>query len=275
LSVYLTGINRRRIVKIESIKDECVDVRTFTFKDVFCGKADPGQFIMLWVLGVNEIPVSLSMISQKICGVTIRRTGKTTTELFKKFPSDVVGVRGPYGNGFKLIQGNTLLVGGGTGLSPLMPLAEKLNELGSSITIITGGRSQDSLIFLDRITAITANGKHRAIITTNDGSYGIKGFVTTPLRDILEEEKFDVIYACGPEAMMVEILMIAEEYSIPVQLSLERIMKCGLGICGHCVLDPLGLRVCKDGPVFDSGTLHKIEDLGKFWRDESGKKISR
>jgi dihydroorotate dehydrogenase electron transfer subunit len=273
LSAYLTDINKRRIVKIEGIKDEGIEVKTFTFKDALCGKAEPGQFIMLWVFGTNEIPVSLSMISPQICEITIRRTGKTTTELFKKSPSDLVGVRGPYGNGFKPVKGNILLVGGGTGLSPLMPLADKLNKLGSNITIITGGRTRDRLIFLDRIAAITSKGKHQAIITTDDGSYGVKGFVTMPLKDQLNKEKFDAIYACGPERMMIEVLRIADEHDVPAQLSLERVMKCGIGICGHCVLDPLGLRVCKDGPVFDSNTLHKIEDLGKFWRDESGKKI--
>jgi len=273
LSAYLTDINKRRIVKIEGIKDEGIEVKTFTFKDALCGKAEPGQFIMLWVFGTNEIPVSLSMISPQICEITIRRTGKTTTELFKKSPSDLVGVRGPYGNGFKPVKGNILLVGGGTGLSPLMPLADKLNKLGSNITIITGGRTRDRLIFLDRIAAITSKGKHQAIITTDDGSYGVKGFVTMPFKDQLNKEKFDAIYACGPERMMIEVLRIADEHDVPAQLSLERVMKCGIGICGHCVLDPLGLRVCKDGPVFDSNTLHKIEDLGKFWRDESGKKI--
>ena len=273
MSAYLTDINKRRIVKIEGIKDEGIEVKTFTFKDALCGKAEPGQFIMLWVFGTNEIPVSLSMISPQICEITIRRTGKTTTELFKKSPSDLVGVRGPYGNGFKPVKGNILLVGGGTGLSPLMPLADKLNKLGSNITIITGGRTRDRLIFLDRIAAITSKGKHQAIITTDDGSYGVKGFVTMPFKDQLNKEKFDAIYACGPERMMIEVLRIADEHDVPAQLSLERVMKCGIGICGHCVLDPLGLRVCKDGPVFDSNTLHKIEDLGKFWRDESGKKI--
>ncbi len=274
LSAYLIGVNKRRIVKILNIKDEGLNIRTFTFKDSLCSKAKAGQFVMLWVFGVSEIPISLSLISPKVCGVTVRCTGKATTELFKKSPSDLIGIRGPYGNGFKPVNGNSLVVGGGTGLSPLMPLVEKLVEKGSKITIVTGGRVRERLIFLDRIAAVCKKGENKAVITTDDGSYGIKGLPTSPLRDLFKQEKFDIVYVCGPESMMLEVLRIADEYGVPVQASLERLMKCGLGICGHCVLDPLGLRICRDGPVFDSDVLHKLDDLGEFWRDESGKKIS-
>lgn len=108
------------------------------------------------------------------------------------------------------------------------------------------------------------------LISTEDGSKGFKGLITQLTRKTLKGIKFDMILTCGPEIMMKKIFDISEE--IPFQASLERYFKCGIGICGQCCIG-MGLRVCKDGPIFDKKTLKNIEDFGVFKRDSSGKKV--
>ena len=114
---------------------------------------------------------------------------------------------------------------------------------------------------------------------TDDGSFGDKGFATDIFENLIKDldievVKNSVVYTCGPEVMMYKILQICEEKRIEMYASLERIMRCGCGLCGLCVLDPLGLLVCKDGPVFNLDNLVEIKDFGKYKRDFSGKRIS-
>ena len=107
---------------------------------------------------------------------------------------------------------------------------------------------------------------------TEDGSFGQKGVVTDPLDDLLREEKYDMIYACGPEPMIKRVFLAAEEANTPFQASLERIMRCGIGICGSCMLGKY--RVCRDGPVFSSHQLREvIDELGNYKRDFNGNKV--
>ena len=109
-------------------------------------------------------------------------------------------------------------------------------------------------------------------IATEDGSAGEKGLVTELSKQLLGEGRFDLILTCGPERMMREVVRQGLEHGVRVQASLERYMKCGFGVCGSCVLDPLGLRVCVDGPVFDGALLMKTE-FGELKRDASGARV--
>jgi dihydroorotate dehydrogenase electron transfer subunit len=227
---------------------------------------------MVWIPEVDEIPLSISIFGPGgIAGVTVKEVGDATRALCRKKESDLIGVRGPYGNGFSFLGEKALIVAGGIGVAPLAPLAEKLVERGIDVTFLLGVATRDDLVFLERIEGCLFN-KSKLIVTTEDGSYGTKGFVTDSLVELLKEEKYDIIYTCGKERMMVEVFKIAEENSIPIQASLERYMKCGIGLCGHCILDPLGLRVCVDGPVFNSEVLRKLTDFGKYKRDATGRK---
>jgi len=263
---------RIRVVPIEEVKVESGDVKTFFFRDEACLSARPGQYVMVWVPGVDEVPMSLSTINRGgLSAVTVRRVGEATEELHRKGKGDLIGVRGPLGNGFDLVRGRCLLVGGGTGVAALTPLAEELLKGGAEVSFILGGRDRERLIFLERLRELL-QGRGELIVTTDDGSYGLKGFASTWAARKMDEEHFDMIYTCGPELMMVEVFREAEKRGIPVQASLERIIKCGVGLCGSCAIG--GFRVCVDGPVFNSEQLKSIaEEFGRTRLDASGRRI--
>ena len=271
--VYPTATSHLRIVKIQEVKEESPTVKTFTFQDKLCGKAEPGQFVMVWIPGVDEIPFSLSTItSNGLTSITVAEVGEATKALHQRKLGDALGIRGPYGNGFTLASGNIMIAGGGTGLVPLMPLTEKLVKLSTKITFLLGAKTKDELLFLNRINQTLSKINAEIVATTEDGSYGLKGIVTDKAEQKLAKEKFDVIYACGPEPMMYKMFLLAEQFNMPFQASLERIMRCAIGLCGSCTIGRL--LVCKDGPVLTSEQLRTVKDeFGRFKRDFSGRKI--
>lgn len=250
-------MKKHKIVKIKKIVKENQNVKTF-FLD---GKINykPGQFIMLWIPGVDEKPYSLSYT--KPIAITVEKKGEFTEKLFKMKDGDKVGIRGPYGKGFK-IKNNALIVAGGCGYAPLAPLIEKLKKP----IIIFGCKTKNLIIFKKRFKKFKPN------ICTDDGSLGFKGFTSDLLKQILKEKKFNIVYTCGPEIMMKKVFDICEKNNIECQASLERFMFCGFGICGSCTCD--GMLVCKDGPVFNSKQLRQMKDFGKYAKLKSGKKVS-
>jgi dihydroorotate dehydrogenase electron transfer subunit len=267
------SVNRMRIVEIVGAKKENLTVKTFTFVDKLCGKAEPGQFVMVWIPGVDEIPMSLSAISPKgSTSITVNGVGEASRALNQKEKGDQIGIRGPFGNGFVPAGGNVMVVGGGTGLAPLIPLTEKLAEVADKITLMSGAKCQDNLLFLDRVDNILSELDSETIFTTEDGSYGIECVVTDQVKQKLKKENFDMIYTCGPEQMMYAMFLLAEQNNVPLQASLERIMRCAIGLCGSCQIGKL--RVCKDGPVLNSEQLRSVEkEFGKFQLDFTGKRI--
>jgi dihydroorotate dehydrogenase electron transfer subunit len=192
--------------------------------------------------------------------------GPFTKHLGKMRKGDVIGIRGPIGNGFEIKGDRLLLVGGGIGTAPIAPLAEYANNQGKKVTVVVGATTKNELLFIDRIKKTGA----KIFITTNDGSMGKKGNTTDITKKLMEEKSFDQCFACGPEIMMTKLLNQARNAGIPIQLSIERYFKCGIGICGHCAIDP-GLRVCTEGPVFTGDELGY--EFGRYHRDASGRKI--
>ena len=273
VSAYLNAVNRLRIVKIQEVKVESPTVKTFIFQDKLCAKAEPGQFIMVWIPGVDEIPFSLSTITPNgLTSITVAQVGEATKALHQRKRGDVIGIRGPYGKGFTLTEGNVMIAGVGTGLVPLMPLTEKLVKLSTKLTFLLGAKTKDELLFLDRTNKTLSKVNSEIVATTEDGSYGLKGVVTDQTEQKLAKKKFDMIYACGPEKMMHKMFSLAEQYHTPLQASLERIMHCAIGLCGSCVIGKF--RVCRDGPVLTSEQLRTVkEEFGKFKRDFRGRKI--
>lgn len=267
-----TKASNYRMVKIEDVRKETSTVRTFLFRDGLCKSAKPGQFVMIWILGTDEIPMSLSFIDASgLSGVTVENVGEATEALHEKVAGDIIGVRGPFGNGFKPVDGRVALVGGGTGIASLLPLAESLKDNASSIVFLIGFRTGE-LLLLDRLKELTSDRRHNLILATEDGSYGKKGLVTDFLEALLVKESFDMIYTCGPEPMMRKVFDIAETKHIPVQACLERIIKCGVGLCGSCVIGKH--RVCREGLVLSSEQLREIKDeFGMFRRDFDGRKM--
>jgi len=266
-------IHRPRIVRVEETKTETPSIRTLMFTDEQCSKAKPGQFAMVWIPSVDEIPMSLSYLTGKgYCGITVRTVGEATRALHMAKVGDYLGVRGPYGNGFQVSEGGkALVVGGGTGIACIAPLLEELPLRSSELAIVVGARTRSELLFLERIKKATAKAKTRLLASTDDGSYGSKALASDVAITLMENSKFDVAYTCGPEPMMKRIAEKCLKKGIPLQASLERLMKCGIGICGSCVIGRY--RVCKDGPVFDAEILRNLPEFGAFRRDASGAKI--
>ena len=271
MSELLTEANRLRTTRILDVKTESPTVKTFTFKDETCAKAVPGQFVMLWIPGVDEIPLSISGLQRDEVSVTVAKVGEATEALHTKGKNDPIGVRGPFGKGFTLKKGNVLLVGGGTGLAPLRFLTQKLLETKAKITFLMGAKTKTELLFFEEIEGLLTKYGGKLLASTEDGTYGAKGVVTDFLEEVLSNVEFEIAYACGPEPMLVKVFNAAQKYEIPLEVSLERLMRCAIGICGSCVLGKY--RVCRDGPVFNLEQLREIEDeFGKFKRDFSGKR---
>ena len=257
-----------KIVTIEKVVDETPTVRTMFFSDEIMSHVLPGQFAMVWIPGVNEIPMSV-MISQENgkAAFTVRKHGLATTELFSKKVGDKIGIRGPYGNSFTIKQGKLLLVGGGTGLVPLIRLVTFLKKT-DNVTIIMGSKTKTEVFFEVLANKLLEGTTHKVIVVTEDGSYGEKGLVTDVMKKLFHESNFDSVYTCGPEKIMHKVVQIASENNVHVEASIERMMKCGIGICGSCCFGDV--MACKDGTVFDGQTLLANKEFGYTHRNKSG-----
>ena len=256
--------NHPYICTIERVVDETPTVRTLYFHDEVLAKVLPGQFAMVWIPGVNELPMSV-MISESDdkAGFTVRKRGESSTALYNLQVGQQIGVRGPYGNSFDIKDGNILLIGGGTGLVPLMRLI-KFSKTTNKITLLMGSQKKEEVFFENIKNIFDVD----IIPVTEDGSYGEKGYVTDVLEKLLDENTYDAIYTCGPELMMYKVVKLANEKGIFVQASLERMMKCGVGICGSCCVNED--LVCRDGTVFDGQHLAKNNEFGHLQRTKSG-----
>ena len=260
--------NHPHICIIEKVVDETPTVRTIYFHDPVLANVLPGQFAMVWIPGVNELPMSV-MISEndEKSGFTVRKRGESSTALYNLQVGQQIGVRGPYGNSFDIKDGEILLIGGGTGLVPLMRLI-KFSKDTNKITLLMGSQTKEEVFFEDMAKNSWLYNDLNCISVTEDGSYGEKGYVTDVLEKLLEENTYDAIYTCGPELMMYKVVKLANEKGIFVQASLERMMKCGVGICGSCCVNED--LVCRDGTVFDGQHLAKNSEFGHFESTKSG-----
>jgi len=260
--------NHPTIVTIEKVIDETPTVRTLVFSDEVMSNVLPGQFAMVWIPGVNELPMSV-MISKESgkAAFTVRKHGPASTGLFNVKVGGQIGVRGPYGNSFDIKEGKLLLVGGGTGLVPMMRLLTFVKST-DNVTVLIGAKSKDEVFFEDLANSLLENNTHQVIVSTDDGSYGEKGFVTDLVEKLVNETHFDAVYVCGPEIMMYKTVQSAHSRDIFVQASLERMMKCGVGICGSCCVGED--LVCKDGTIFDGPHLFTNKEFGYFYRNKAG-----
>jgi len=272
LSVYRIAANRLRTVSILTEKVESPTVKTLSFKDELCAKAKPGQFLMLWVPGVDEIP--LSILGGKADGtirVAVKKVGEATKALHEKKRNDLIGVRGPFGNSFSLSRGRVLMVAGGTGTAPLLFLAEKLVDKAKKIIFILGAKTKNELLFMNELQKGFTK-KLQLFTSTEDGSCGITGLCTEQFERALCDMNPDMVYACGPEPMLLRVFELCEKHGVRLEVSLERLMRCAIGLCGSCVIGKY--RVCKDGPVFTKNQLRETKaEFGFSKRDFSGRKV--
>lgn len=251
------------MVKVLEKVEEGKGITTLRFK--FSGAAIPGQFVMVWIPGVDEIPMSLSFAGPR-AGITVKEVGEATKALSSLKPGDALGVRGPYGRGWSIPSGKVLCVGGGVGMAPIMTAVEAVPNR-SDIDVAIGARNVGEIIFEKRAKAASDDVR----VTTDDGSYGLKGTVVALADQMMKEKSYDMVLGCGPEVMNKFLLKACQDNNVPCQLSLERLMKCGAGLCGSCVID--GLRVCADGPVFSGEDIAKMSEFGKCKRDDAGLRI--
>lgn len=259
MSASLTTNNQLRTTQVVRILTESPTVKTFTFTDRLCAKAKPGQFLMLWIPGIDEIPLSVLDAGDGLVSVSVKVVGDATRHLHGLEAGETVGLRGPFGNCFTESRGRVLLVGGGTGTAPLLFLAKQLAAKTERLSFVEGAKTKDELLFVHELGGVCS--EKNLITTTEDGTAGLQCLVTQPLASLLDKEKFDMIYTCGPEVMVKKIFQMTERRKLPVEASLERLMRCGIGLCGSCVIGKY--RVCRDGPVFNAAQLREIqEELG-------------
>jgi len=216
----------------------------------------PGQFVHLRVARGSDIvlrrPFSVHRTSGENIELLYQILGAGTLRMAEKVAGDKMDVVGPLGHGWQVPAGTThaLLVAGGLGAAPLGMLAERLAVGGVAIAVAQGAPTASRLVAHDLFERVS----RRVEVATDDGSAGERGFVTGPAQRLLDSERFDVVYTCGPEPMERAIAAMAKRAGVACQVSLERLMACGIGACLSCVVSTTsGLkRACVDGPVFDA-----------------------
>ena len=255
--------NKTEIVKIESIIAHSPEIKSFLVRNERIAKAyRPGMFVILWLPDFDFLPMSISNVKGNLLEITVQKIGEGTSKLFELNEGDCMGIRGPFGNSWNYEDANNILiVGGGMGIAALTSLIEPLKLNKKNVTVTIGAKDETSLIFSDRLIDLIPN----TMCSTDDGSVGKKCFVTDTIEDILANSEIDLIITCGPEVMMKKVLDIAESKGIALQTSLERKMKCGVGLCGSCCVgEDNNTTVCKKGPIFNSSQLKKIPQFGFY-----------
>jgi len=260
----------RKIIKVINCGANC---STLFFKDEFVSDAIAGQYLMVWSVGCDEVPLSVSHVAGGVCGITVKAIGDTTNRLCSISKDQSLGIRGPFGEGYRITGKNPLLVAGGIGVAGINLLVDKMIQKKIFPTVVIGARTGSENIFHKEFVDLSKKGLLTYFPASDDGSLGQKGFASQIVDELVSRSSFDQIYGCGPEKMLYALFNIALRNDIKIQLSLERYMKCAIGICGQCALDGSGLLVCRDGPVFSKDDLMKSSDFGKYNRSASGRKF--
>ncbi len=265
-----------KAARIMNITRETSDTKTFTL--VFTNPADqdafnyrPGQFVEISVLGVGEAPISItSSPSRKgFLELSIKRVGQLTETIHALSPGSIVGIRGPYGNGFPFedVNGdNILFVAGGIGLAPLRSLInyvfDNRRDYGD-VKILYGSRNSGELVFTGELDRWSGMPETEVLVTVDRGDeywQGNVGLVTTLIPRIkLTPESYSA-FVCGPPVMIpfvIKDLLKLGFREDKIISTLENYMKCGVGKCGHCLLG--GKYICMEGPVFKYS---QMKDLG-------------
>lgn len=248
---YLQGNYRISRILPGSMSDFTIDCPDIA------AKARAGQFVHIRVPGFTlRRPISICEVDREQGSIRILFDvrGEGTRVMAQMKEGDLIDVMGPLGNGFALLepQKKAVVVGGGIGVPPMLQTAK---HYGSNATAILGFRDKDKIV----LTEDFERSGIRVMLATDDGSAGHRGLVTDLLKVRLEEEKPDIVYACGPKVMLKFVAKMCAEYNVRCQVSLEERMACGVGACLGCAT-PIRrddgsvtyLHVCKDGPVFEA-----------------------
>ena len=222
-------------------------------------KAQAGQFVVIRVDEVGErIPLTIADWDRKEGNITIvfAAVGTSSSKLARLNAGDsILNFVGPLGLPTHIQNyGTVVCVAGGVGAAPIAPIARALKEAGNKVITILGARNKGLLFWEDRLVNVS----DRLIVTTDDGTYGRKGLVTEPLKELLEKEKVDLSVIIGPSIMMKFAAKTTEPFKVKTIVSLNPIMVEGTGMCGCCRVSVGGVTkfACVDGPDFDG---HQID----------------
>ncbi len=258
--------------EIKEVRKETADVCLFTVETSVPIQYHPGQFFMLSLWGVGEVPISVASLNtnQHRVEFCIRRVGHVTSELHKLRKGDSLWLRGPYGNGFPVEKAegrDVIIVGGGIGLAPLRPLIQwfikKKDRIGH-VTLLYGARTPQDVVFREDMKSWSTEGIKvvQTVDRASDGWDGHVGIVTTLWHEAEVDYRDAVSFICGPEIMIKAAMKDLFFFGMSedrIITTLEAHMKCGVGKCGHCYAGPK--YICTDGPVF---TYEEIKRFNLF-----------
>ncbi|MCD6321252.1 sulfide/dihydroorotate dehydrogenase-like FAD/NAD-binding protein [Candidatus Bipolaricaulota bacterium] len=243
--------------------------------------AKPGQFVIIRLHERGErIPLTIADWDPQAGTITlvVQEVGKTTKEMGERYGVGdcILNVVGPLGTPSEIRRyGTVICVAGGVGIAPIYPIARALKEAGNRVIGIAGARAKELFFWLDRLKEVT----DELFVTTDDGSFGRKGVVTDPLRELLAERKVDHVWAIGPAVMMKFCSLVCQEAEVPITVSLNPIMVDGSGMCGACRVEVGGETkfACVDGPEFDGTKVNWDLLLARLsaFREEEKRSLER
>jgi dihydroorotate dehydrogenase electron transfer subunit len=259
------GAYHRLVLRVPGIAER---VRPGHFAALAVGGAD-SSMLLRRAFSIHRADPEAGTLS-----LVVSAEGRGTRELVRSRVGDTVDVIAPLGTAFPLPMGplTALLVAGGYGSAPLFQLAERIKEQGGSVGFILGAATADRLFGVEQAQRLTPD----VLVTTDDGSTGIKGLVTLPLAEALKAIGAEAVYSCGPMGMLRAVTEIANAEGARSFCAVEEAMACGVGVCMTCVLPVVGedgvsrfVRSCVDGPCFD-GSRIRWSDVGTIPADLHG-----
>lgn len=240
------GFEVRKIKSIKRINENTIWITIESNID-----AIPGQFVMVWLPKIGEKPFSIAKLNP--LGLLVVNVGAFSHALHQLNAGDFLWIKGPLGRGFEIEGKRLLLVGGGYGLAPLLPLAKQAKRYGKDVDVCLGAKNDNNLLLIDAFEDLGCHVE----VATEDGTQGTKGYVTALVEKRTSEIKYDNLFACGPTGFLSALANICKKKKINYQLSWEAMIRCGMGLCGSCEVSkafdeelPGGWLACFDGPVF-------------------------
>jgi len=238
--------NKRKITSISKINQTTIWI---SLEGRING--EPGQFVMVWLPNIGEKPFSIAQFNP--LGLMVVNVGPFSHAVHQLNVGDSVWIKGPLGRGFTIDGERLLLVGGGYGSAPLLPLAIEARANQKKVNVFIGAKSKNDLLLLTAFQDLGCE----VTVTTEDGTSGEKGLVTSIVEKKLSKDEYDNLYACGPIRLLSALAKICIAQKVNYQLSWEANMRCGMGLCGSCEVPqsfdshlPPGWLACFDGPVF-------------------------
>jgi dihydroorotate dehydrogenase electron transfer subunit len=218
----------------------------------------PGQFVMVRTPGgavLTRRPFGIVDIDDGVLEICFKVIGPGTLALSHVIPGEKVDVLGPLGSGFEISHdAHHVLIAGGYGIAPLLGFARRLAASNERVLIFYGAKNEEHVLYRDELAKLPIEVE----IATEDGSVGHRGLVTDLVTKTLSKIENPAIYACGPRPLMKAVAELGSEHYMPVQVSMDQYMACGIGVCLGCMCekeDGTNLRACREGPVFKADEL--------------------